>query len=134
MNEAQTWFEFARTDLRVGQLAKEDGLHNQACFHAHQAVEKMLKGFLLLRGRRVPRTHSLLELGKLARELGFPLELLVKIRILNGYYLPTRYPDALPSVSDLPGPEDAKEALAVAQEIWRWVSAYTGGAQEMVAT
>ncbi|MGQ9699765.1 MAG: HEPN domain-containing protein [Candidatus Bipolaricaulaceae bacterium] len=129
MNAARTWFEFARTDLRVGELAKADGLYNQACFHAHQAVEKMLKGFLLLRGDRVPRTHSLLELGKMAREHGFPGELLAKVRVLDGYYLPTRYPDALPDVSDVPGPEDAEEALAVAEGVWRWVSAQAGGTQ-----
>jgi len=122
MNEARTWFEFARTDLRVGELAKIDGLYNQACFHAHQAVEKMLKGFLLLRGKRVPRTHSLLELGKLAQELGFPKELVGKIRALDGYYLPTRYPDALPHLSDLPSAHDAEEALEIAALVWRWIS------------
>ncbi len=121
MNEARTWFEFARTDLRVAELAKNDGLFNQACFHAHQAVEKLLKGFLLSRGQRVPRTHSLLELGKLARARGFPAELLEKIRILDAYYLPTRYPDSLPRLSDLPKSAEAEEALAVATEVWRWI-------------
>lgn len=124
MSEAKTWFEFARTDLRVAELAQKDGLHNQACFHAHQAVEKMLKGFLLSRGRRVPRTHSLLELGKLAQELGFPGELAAKIRMLDGYYLPTRYPDALPRLSDLPSAVEAEEALSIATEVWRWLSTH----------
>lgn len=31
MNEAENWFEFARTDLRVAELAQRDGLFNQAC-------------------------------------------------------------------------------------------------------
>jgi HEPN domain-containing protein len=128
MNEAANWFEFARTDLRVAELAQNDGLFNQACFHAHQAVEKMLKGFLLARGGRVPRTHSLLELGKLARGHGFPQELLQKIRMLDAYYLPTRYPDALPRLSDLPGAKEAEEALSAAHMVWRWL--FSGGPRE----
>jgi len=121
MNEAATWFEFARTDLRMAELALDAGLFNQACFHAHQAVEKLLKGFILARGKRVPRTHSLLDLGRLAQELGFPQELRNKIRILDGYYLPTRYPDALPDLSHLPQREEAEEALSLAKEAWQWI-------------
>lgn len=133
MSEARTWFEFARTDLRVAELAQKDELYNQACFHAHQAVEKMLKGFLLSRGKRVPRTHSLLELGKLARELGFPGELAAKIRILDGYYLPTRYPDALPRLSDLPSAAEAEEALTLAEEVWRWLLDRTDSSRDLRA-
>ena len=121
MNEAATWFEFARTDLRMAELALGAGLFNQACFHAHQAVEKLLKGFILARGRHVPRTHSLLDLGCLAQELGFPQELRNKIRILDGYYLPTRYPDALPYLSHLPQRKEAEEAIALAKEAWQWI-------------
>ncbi len=131
MNEAETWFEFARSDLRVAELAKEDGLPNQACFHAHQAVEKILKGFLLLRGRRVPRTHSLLELGRLAQALGFPAELVQQIRVLDAYYLPTRYPDALPRLSDLPQRQEAEEALELATRVWQWVRSLSSRADEV---
>lgn len=133
MSEAETWFEFARTDLRVAELALHDGLPNQACFHAHQAVEKALKGFLLLRGRRVPRTHSLLELGKLAQTLGFPAELVQRIRVLDAYYLPTRYPDALPRLSDLPSAQEAQEALEVAARVWQWVKTSGRGSAVPVA-
>jgi HEPN domain-containing protein len=116
MNEAANWFEFARTDLKMAELALAAGLFNQACFHAHQAVEKLLKGFILARGKRVPRTHSLVDLGRLAQELGFPQELRNKIRILDGYYLPTRYPDAIPDLSHLPNRDEAQEALSMAKE------------------
>ena len=127
MNEAANWFEFARTDLHVAELALDAGLFNQVCFHAHQTVEKLLKGFILSRGKRVPRTYSLLDLGRLAQELGFPQELRDKIRILDGYYLPTRYPDAIPNLSHLPGRKDAQEAISVATEVWRWMEKETPG-------
>jgi HEPN domain-containing protein len=122
MNEAANWFEFARTDLKMAELALAAGLFNQACFHAHQAVEKLLKGFILARGKRVPRTHSLVDLGRLAQELGFPKELRDKIRILDGYYLPTRYPDAIPDLSHLPNRDEAQEAISLAKEAWQWIT------------
>jgi len=126
MNEAANWFEFARTDLRMAELALDAGLFNQTCFHAHQAVEKLLKGFILARGKRVPRTHSLVDLGRLAQELGFPRELRDKIRILDGYYLPTRYPDAVPHLSHWPQREEAEEAISLAKEAWQWIMGEEG--------
>lgn len=43
--EAGAWFRFATDDLQAaGELIKA-GLHNLACFHAHQAAEKSLKAF-----------------------------------------------------------------------------------------
>jgi len=126
MSEAANWFEFARTDLQVAELALTAGLFNQACFHAHQAVEKLLKGFILARGKRVPRTHSLVDLGRLAQELGFPQELRNKILILNGYYLPTRYPDAIPDLSHLPTRDEAQEAISLAKEAWQWITGEGG--------
>jgi hypothetical protein len=38
-----------------------------AAFHCQQAVEKLLKGFLVLAGRRSSKTHTLSELGTLAQ-------------------------------------------------------------------
>lgn len=32
------------------------------CYHSQQCVEKLLKGFLALNGRPVPKTHNLLML------------------------------------------------------------------------
>ncbi|OGV64041.1 MAG: hypothetical protein A2498_01805 [Lentisphaerae bacterium RIFOXYC12_FULL_60_16] len=46
--EVNNWFEFAREDLQMARLAIREGLYNQVCFHAQQAVEKMLKGLLAL--------------------------------------------------------------------------------------
>lgn len=80
-------------------------------------MEKLLKGFLLSQGRRVPRTHSLADLGRLAREHGFPADLAIKMRMLDAYHLPTRYPDAVPRLSDLPQEKEAEEALAVATAV-----------------
>jgi HEPN domain-containing protein len=47
MNEqAKAWATFAREDLRVAELTYEAEIWNQACFHAQQCVEKILKAAL----------------------------------------------------------------------------------------
>ena len=41
------WFERGNDDLRACEiLMKENGTPNTICFHAQQAAEKYLKGFL----------------------------------------------------------------------------------------
>ncbi|GBD10253.1 hypothetical protein HRbin22_02520 [Candidatus Thermoflexus japonica] len=57
----ERWLRFAREDLRMAELAFDDGIYNQACFHAHPAIEKALKGLLEARGQAPPRTHKLEE-------------------------------------------------------------------------
>ena len=46
----------------MARLALDQGIYRETCFHAHQAVEKALKAFLLFRTGTYPRTHSLEDL------------------------------------------------------------------------
>ena len=50
------------------------GPYDAACFHAQQAVEKYLKGFIELHGEVAPRTHDLIELTNYAVESRYQLE------------------------------------------------------------
>jgi HEPN domain-containing protein len=112
---AERWFTFASQDLRVAELALTEGIFNQVCFHAQQCAEKAIKGWLESQGRAAPRTHRMADLlpllppkllGTLAR----------RVLLLDAFYIPTRYPDALPGllIDGLPDEADAREALAVA--------------------
>jgi len=63
---ARGWLIKAASDLAAGRLVVEgDGPYDTACFHAQQAIEKSLKGFLVLRKQAAPRTHDLEELQRL---------------------------------------------------------------------
>jgi len=119
---AKRWIVFAKEDLKVSKLALKEGIYNAACFHAQQAVEKIFKSLFVKNGKTVPKVHSL---EKLRTDLGkvnavwnnFEKE----TRLLDKFYVPTRYPDALPgSLPDgLPNNKDARLAVDAAEEIFK---------------
>lgn len=124
MTEPHKWFEFAREDLAMARIALKQGISNQACFHAQQGVEKALKGFLRSRQRSVPKTHALEELLKFCKELDHGFTKLNECCvILDRYYIPTRYPDALPGSSSqgLPTERDAEKAVKLLQQTLSWI-------------
>ena len=118
MNRAiERWLIFAREDLRMAELALAEGIFNQVCFHAQQCVEKAVKGWLEQQGRIPPRTHRMADLLTL-----LPPDLMGELndalRLLDRFYIPTRYPDALPGMlpEGMPGRRDAEAALDLARD------------------
>lgn len=100
-NRAADWLAQASQDLSQARLSATHGHHEWACFAAHQAVEKALKGLHLSVGQQV-WGHGL---GRLFRDLPVALQkhmescvpdLVERLRILDALYIPTRYPDSLP--------------------------------------
>jgi len=87
---------------------------------SQQVVEKSFKGFLLAKGRSHPRLHKVTELAKLCAEISIDLEPLKdNLKLIDEFYIPTRYPDAIPGglAEGLPGRDDAKLALETAAAI-----------------
>ncbi len=117
MSEGENWLRFAKEDLRVANLVMKEGLYNQVCFHAQQRVEKSLKGWLAAQKKRIPRTHRMADLLPLT-SAAIPGNLKKKLILLDQFYIPTRYPDALPGSmpAGLPEEDEAQEALALARE------------------
>ena len=120
MNEsARRWLAFADEDLQVAELTFRSSLWNQVCFHSHQCAEKSRKkAFMAERGGSPPRTHRLTDLLTLL-EIPALDELAHELRSLEGFYIPTRYPDALPGTlpEALPGEQEAQEALTAARRV-----------------
>ncbi len=62
---ARGWFRKGDSDLNTARiLAVSEGPYDTACFHAQQAAEKYLKGFLSFVGQPFPFTHNLEELAQ----------------------------------------------------------------------
>ncbi len=123
-NLAEKWLSFASDDLKIIDDVIKEGVYHLACFHAQQAVEKSLKGFIIFNKSNVEKTHSLIELLNEAVKINNTFE---RFRdyclILDRYYTITRYPDALPGSlpEGLPGKDKAQEAFSYAKEIFNFI-------------
>ena len=109
------WLFFTDSDLTTAKSSFEDKLYHIVCFHAQQAAEKAMKAYLTSKDQIIPKDHSLR--GKLYAAIHDSLpeidQYLEILNFLDRFYLPTRYPDALPgSLPDgLPTKKDAQAAL-----------------------
>jgi len=84
-------------------------------FHAQQAVEKTLKGFLCWHGRTFRKTHNLIELGQSCAEIDGTLEsLLRRAAPLTEYAWKFRYPGEYSE----PIRGEATDVLNLAREIY----------------
>ncbi len=96
-SDAGRWLAAAEVDLRIAGLVLREQFYSHAMFMAHQVAEKALKALAYQRGDRYVTGHSLVDLAanleSTYRELGIKRKL---AKSLDKYYLPTRYPDALP--------------------------------------
>ena len=113
----ESWLHSADQDIAMAALAIDAHINSQACFHAQQAAEKALKGFLLARTGTYPKSHALeqLLLFDTRDELR---EWRDRCRSLDVFYLPTRYPDAWPQGAFAePAEAEARTALDVARAL-----------------
>lgn len=113
---AKEWINRAISDLKYAYAGeKETGQHHITCYLCHQAVEKTLKGLLVLEGETPKKTHHLgLLVSEIAKHYPDFSDLKQSIRRLDKYYIPARYPDdmTMEFTSD-----DAKSALETADKV-----------------
>ena len=111
---AQGWFRKGESDLAdARRTIDSDGPYDTACFHAQQAVEKYLKGFLVLRGFEIPRTHDLEELqNQCLQEVEIQGLRDLDLSELTGYAVELRY-----DAEFWPPQGTAREALELAVKV-----------------
>lgn len=123
-DEAMRWLEQAVEDLRWAQDLAERGGYHIACFLAQQVGEKALKAFLYAQGEEIVLGHSVERLCHQSADWEPEFRELVKRwSILDGYYVPTRYPNGIPdSIPARVYTEDAAlGAVGLASEIVTFV-------------
>jgi len=112
----EAWLAKAENDLLniENNLAAAEVPWDTVCFHAQQATEKLLKGFLVFHGQIPARTHDLIVLltacVQIDQELG---DLEGDCRLLTYFAVAVRYP------SDIfePGEEDSRPLFEAAQRV-----------------
>jgi len=104
------WLRKAASDMVTLEAALGAGAFDGACFHAQQAAEKYLKGFLAFHDRPFPFTHNLGDLTELCAGIN-PLfrTLTPMVSELTPYGVRLRYDDTF-----WPTVETAKQARASA--------------------
>src|SRR2546422_11275965 len=125
LDEGKRWLEQASEDLRwADDLARRGGYHI-ACFLAQQVGEKALKAFLYAAGEEIVLGHSVARLC--AEAAHYDAAFAERVRrwsILDGFYVPTRYPNSIPD--SIPArvytADAAGEAVRLAREIVAYVS------------
>jgi HEPN domain-containing protein len=96
-SEGLRWLEQAEADRKGAQLLFDGGSHHLACFVAQQVAEKALKAFIYAQGEEFVIGHSVEVLCRWAEQFDADFERLrEKVAPLDGYYIPTRYPNSLP--------------------------------------
>ena len=116
----KNWFKRADEDLLLIEvLLKEESLSpNPICFHAEQAAEKYLKGFLAHHEMHVRKIHDLETLIEDCKKVDQTFETLRdSARFLDQFYTESRYPDDYVEFSH----EDAEEAYTAAKKIKKFV-------------
>jgi len=67
--ETEEWLKLANEDLQSAEYLFEKSLFRMVCYHAQQAVEKVLKSLFAENEIEIPRIHNLLDLNNSARKL-----------------------------------------------------------------
>ena len=108
--------EATAEDLRVAKtcLALAPPARGAAAFHCQQAIEKLLKGFLMLAAKRSRKTHSLAQLSA-AAEASFPeiSDLVAAAKDWSRWAVDFRYPTRRGRIKPAPDEDELRRALLV---------------------
>jgi len=123
MNRSRDWFLQAERDLEQAEASQAEGRHEWACFAAHQSGEKAVKALHLHSGQEA-WGHVIARLLQ-DLPLAVPGDLVEKGKVLDNYYIPTRYANGHPDGAPFEhyGRLQSEDALGYAREILDFVRA-----------
>ena len=112
------WLRLANDDIVVAVDAQQRQIYHLSCFHAQQAAEKLLKGFLAHHERHVRKVHDLKVLLTACAEIDHSCEQLRDdVAYLSKFYIEARYPSDISEFSL----EEAKKAHEAASRIREFI-------------
>ncbi len=122
--DVNAWWQLAQSDLRIARVvaALEPAEWHMVCFLAQQAGEKALKALLELHRLAVPRSHDLVLLLDLARDVALTDAVVDEAILLSAYGVLPRYP----SPNFAATAEDAADALVAAERVVAWAATGLG--------
>lgn len=124
-NRQHDWFNQAVRDLEQARASQRDARHEWACFAAQQSAEKAVKALHLHLGQEAWGHVVAKLLQELPPSVKVSAALIDKARVLDGFYIPPRYPNGFPEGAPFEhyGPLQSEEAIRYASEIVEFVRA-----------
>jgi HEPN domain-containing protein len=121
VDRSKDWFAQAERDLDHAKSSQTEGRHEWACFAAQQSAEKATKA-LHLSLKQEAWGHVV---ARLLAELpiSVPEDLTEKAKVLDGFYIPTRYANGHPEGAPFEhyGIIQSQDAIRYASEILEFV-------------
>jgi HEPN domain-containing protein/predicted nucleotidyltransferase len=119
----RSWFDKADRDREtMRRTLADDPLPDVTCYHAQQAAEKCLKGFLTARGREVEKTHDLTALIDECTPFDEAFEQLRDAcERPNRYAVDVRYPGDPNDPGYDPSADEARDARDAAERVCAFV-------------
>jgi HEPN domain-containing protein len=127
-NRSIDWLNQAVRDLEQAVDSRAAGRHEWACFASHQAAEKSVKALHLHLGQEA-WGHVIAKLfTELPKTVSIEEMLIEKGRVLDNFYMPTRYPNGHPEGAPFEhyGPLQSEEAIRYASEIVEFARSQMG--------
>ena len=113
--ETGRWVDRAKDHLRKACDNFQLENHDLASFLCHQVVELALKAFLIETTGRFPRSHDLVQLGRL---VGIDADLLQGCKSLTPVYTEARYPDVGAGGYTA---EETEQSIVFAERVLKWI-------------
>ena len=108
-----SWRLYAKADLDTANLLFNTSKnYHITVYHAHQAIEKALKSFLISKSLKFPFSHDLIALLKSSLQAEDLSSYLEDFSFIMDLYSSTRYPQG-----DMITREDAKKSISIANKI-----------------
>ena len=120
-NRAEDWLAQAERDMEQARASRQQERHEWACFAAQQSAEKAVKSLHLSLGQEGWGHVVARLLGELP--LAVDPELIEKGKVLDNFYVPTRYANGHPEGAPFEhyGPLQSGEAIDYAGQILEFV-------------
>jgi HEPN domain-containing protein len=128
MDRSADWIRQATRDMERAKLDLEYAFYEWACFTSQQAAEKAVKAVYQAHNKYV-RGHSVLKLLEgLKDNLAVPPDIFHLARVLDRYYIESRYPNGFPegSPQDYFDEQIAREAYNAGREIVQFCAGIIG--------
>jgi HEPN domain-containing protein len=123
-NRAPDWLWQANRDLQQAKASQSEERHEWAYFAAHQAAEKAVKALHLFSGQEAWGHLLARLLSELPQGIEVPALMVERAKVLDNFYIPTRYPDSHPEGSPFEhyGSLQSEEAICYASAIIEFVN------------